>query len=493
MASQSTGPSQIIRFPTRIRRQRKACAQCTRSKRKCGREVPSCVRCSEKGILCTYASQYRTHHGTTETAFQQTKGEDNNGTTLRRQSPSVLDASAPTATSRYPFASDRADSSCDLRWFLSVNSWTLQHGGFEGDGPSSVCEQTLPHFINTLKKWGLDWVRDGHSPLMHKHLYAEGLPECIEDCLTALAAYNSAESDSAKARALRIVDDRANRLVESQPQDIDDDDNCCEFGGGSGGGITSSILLSTPAHLTRTQALFVYQLVRLFDGDIGARARAERHMDTLLKWAKQMVESAQLDCAAADLILSLPPDQHPLPPSPSLIQASPPPPPDSDSNINRNIDTNMNDKTKNNNPFLLPHPPRSTAPDLWRAWVHGESIRRIYTAAVHAQVVYDTLRRGWSTCPGMVAFSAQQGLWDAPSAHAWLRALQDCEQGAVAMAGSTAGGVGRILREAEPEEVDQFAVAVLEISFGLESVDKWMFEKGRVRRAGGVMGITTTA
>ncbi|KAL2144199.1 hypothetical protein VTI28DRAFT_9490 [Corynascus sepedonium] len=353
---------------------------------------------------------------------------------------------------------------------------------------------------------------------MHKHLYAEGLPECIEDCLIALAAYNSAESDSAKARALRIVDNRANRLVESQPQDIDDDDNCCEFGGGSGGGITSSILLSRPAHLARTQALFVYQLVRLFDGDIGARARAERHMDTLLKWAKQMVESAQLDCAAADLILSLPPDQHPLPPSPSLIQASPPPPPNSDSNINRNIDTNMNDKTKNNNPFLLPHPPRSTAPDLWRAWVHAESIRRVYTAAVHAQVVYDTLRRGWSTCPGMVAFSAQQGLWDAPSAHAWLRALQDCEQGAVAMAEvagssnygnrehgrslslspwvmvqSTAGGIGRILREAEPEEVDQFAVAVLEISFGLESVDKWMFEKGRVRRAGGVMGITTTA
>lgn len=61
------------------------------------------------------------------------------------------------------------------------------------------------------------------------------------------------------------------------------------------------------------------------------------------------------------------------------------------------------------------------------------------------------------------------------------------------MVQSTAGGVGRILREAEPEEVDQFAVAVLEISFGLESVDKWMFEKGRVRRAGGVMGITTTA
>ncbi|SPQ26317.1 04444bb7-0a88-48a7-b07e-039b0fbf3fd4 [Thermothielavioides terrestris] len=174
-----------------------------------------------------------------------------------------------------------------------------------------VAEETLSHFINRIKAWAADWVRHGHSPLMHKHLYSGWLPDCLQDCLTSLTAYNTASSDSAKATALRIIDDRVNRLMQSQPQpnnNDDDDDDDDDYG------LNPSVLLTTPTHLARTQALFVYQLIRLFDGDIRARAQAEQHMTTLRTWAKQMLESARLDCACADL----PPSR----PTPILTNAS---------------------------------------------------------------------------------------------------------------------------------------------------------------------------
>jgi hypothetical protein len=36
----------------------------------------------------------------------------------------------------------------------------------------------------------------------------------------------------------------------------------------------------------------------------------------------------------------------------------------------------------------------------------------------------------------------------------------------------------KILERGAPAEVDEFAVAVLEISFGVESVERWRFERG---------------
>ncbi|KAK4233517.1 hypothetical protein C8A03DRAFT_19425 [Achaetomium macrosporum] len=427
MASYSTGPSHTGRFPTRIRRQRRACVQCTRAKRKCGKEAPSCARCSEKGIVCTYPPRPDISTAGADTRIEHAEEEAGDGAALAHSSRHPYSSASNASVSRCP--------ACNCRWFLSAESWTLHHGSLDG-APSPVSEQSLLHFISKIKAWAAAWVRDGHSPLMHKHLYGSWVPDCIQDCLTSLAAYNTASSHSAKATALHIVDDRVNRLVQSQPPDDDYELD----------GITSSILLTTATHLARTQALYVYQLIRLFDGDIRARAQAERHMATLLTWAKQMVESARLDCASAELL-----------PGPTLSSS----------------DTNSN-----SNPFTLPANPRSTPiPSLWRAWITAESVRRIYTAAVFLLNVYDTLRRGWSVCPGMIAFTAQSGLWDAGSGYAWVETLR-ARAGLRGRGRSTLTGSERILQNAAPEEIDEFAVAVLEITFGTGSVEKWVFEKG---------------
>lgn len=86
------------------------------------------------------------------------------------------------------------------------------------------------------------------------------------------------------------MEERESRLIRG-PQSPDESNIA---------GLSRGFLMDTSTHLARTQALFTYQLVRLCDGDI--RARAEEHIDTLHTWVSRMPESAQLDCAAAELL-----------------------------------------------------------------------------------------------------------------------------------------------------------------------------------------------
>ena len=388
--------------------------------------------------------------------------------------PEVLSGSHPSSSSA-------ADPVRDCGWFLSAESWLLIHGS-SAQGPISVSEETLPRAISKLKDWAVAWARDGHSPLMHQQLYRGARPDCIDDCLTSFAAYHAASHERAKANALRIMEGCVSRLVESQPREDRVD---FHFEGAA----PSSVLLDSLAHLARTQALFIYQLIRLFDGDVRARAQAESHMDTLTTWAKRMLESVRLDCAAAEFLTAAaaadpntvvdplpyimtaagndgPGPTAPLPPEPLFF--SPP---------NTSTDTNAH-WGDTANPFLLP--PNAPIPAIWQAWIRAESVRRIYTASIYMQSTYTTLKQGWAICPGMVAFTAQNGLWDAGSAYSWwstlLRARQSANLSPWAMVPSP--DLRRVLVQAVPEEVDVFAIAALEISYGIEDVERWLFEKG---------------
>ncbi|GAB1320962.1 hypothetical protein MFIFM68171_11172 [Madurella fahalii] len=321
---------------------------------------------------------------------------------------------------------------------------------------------------------------------MHSQLYRGWMPECVEDAYTSLATYHAA-APGAKATALHIIEERVNRLIRSQPPDE------CNVAG-----LSSGFLVDTPTHLARTQALFVYQLVRLFDGDIRARARAETHIDVLHTWANRMLESARLDCAAAELLSTSPAEQSGmmlLPMSSTttnddLFQVRSTPSTDTAA-----MSHDGNALSLPSNPFLLP--PHASTPLLWHAWITAESIRRTYLAATFMQSVYNTLKQGWSICPGGAAFTALNGLWDARSGYAWLEVLQSSLR-----ASTEGGGEGilskglspwaliqslegwRVLEAARPEEVDEFTRAVLEISYGVERVEGWCFGHRRGREAG---------
>ena len=299
-------------------RKRKACVQCTNAKRRCDKSAPRCRRCVERGDACRYESFRHLSHDPSDTSGFAAGGGDavarpsadnhtayytDDGVEPSPTSPGHGATAQPVAASTSgasgPASGPASDNIPSELWFLSPDSWQRRFN-FQRDEPlnNSVCEETLPHYIAKLQSWMHNWVTDGHCPLMHRHLYRGQMPDCVQDAFTALAAYHVARTPAARATALRIINRRADALVLSQPSLDVGPDYVTRAGRGVDGNMsscsssilvepalpTTSVILDTLTHLARTQALFVYQLVRLFDGDIRSRALAEAHADTLHAW-----------------------------------------------------------------------------------------------------------------------------------------------------------------------------------------------------------------
>jgi hypothetical protein len=53
--------------------------------------------------------------------------------------------------------------------------------------------------------------------------------------------------------------------------------------------VNSGRVASTPIEkLARTQALFLYQIIRLFDGDVALRSQAEKDMPLFMTWLDEL-------------------------------------------------------------------------------------------------------------------------------------------------------------------------------------------------------------
>jgi len=502
-AAENSGPSPV---PVRRRiRKRKACVQCTKAKRKCDKTSPRCQRCLERGVdSCEYKPLAH--------VFPHGDGID-------RQSEDAVDkgdGQSAHSLSDSPSPQDRGP------WFLSSQSWKRQYALDPNEPLLPIAEDELPQFIIHLKDWAKAWVTDGHSPIMHQQLYRNHMPECVQDAFTAMAAYHGATT-STKCLVLHIINGRANRLLElyhvqspQQPQP-QSHQNMQHTGTPSHPqslfhsiipSCTSTqlwslaapcVIIDTATHLARTQALFIYQLIRLFDGDIRSRAQAEEQMDVLHTWTAQMFESARLDCVAAESEYSLSGEHmdsaggtdgedarggHPA--CELNLDESAHPGVDANANSEDPGDGNGNgqcDNSSNTNLFLQALAnTTSIATDpspLWRAWILSESIRRVFLVATYMQGVYTIMKRGWDLCPGGVAFTPLAGLWDAPTAWAWLaKAKRETRTPSAVTAGAGVGAhrstvEGELLpllcemdswidlKRGKPEDVDSFTRVVL--------------------------------
>lgn len=116
------------------------------------------------------------------------------------------------------------------------------------------------HFIvEAIKRFPASFATDGHTPWIHRYLYRDNMETSMRTCLTTSSLYSNM-NDNTKASVLRILFQSPAELKQShQP--------------------------NTPrGRLARTQALFLYQIMCLFDGDITLRAQAEKDMPILVDW-----------------------------------------------------------------------------------------------------------------------------------------------------------------------------------------------------------------
>ncbi|KAM0457468.1 hypothetical protein ACHAO4_003268 [Trichoderma viride] len=310
-------------------------------------------------------------------------------------------------------------------WFLLPESWVIVHQPAPYQQSDSL-NGSLLDSTERILSWLQEWVNDCSCPFIHAHLYEDDLPSCIQNAFTATASY-FARTAANKRLILRIIAGHCNALLDQHEDGLD-----------AGEGTVAS---GTFYHLARTQSLLIYQIIRLFDGDIRSRAQAENSMDILLSWASQLWESASKDAELA------------------IYEKV---------SMTSSVTTDRCGGVSDPNAFRVD----GSVPALWHAWYVAESIRRTYVAIIFVQGMYQTLKQGWAFCPGGVSFTVKNGLWDSPSAHTWWELfLQDESPPAQSMQ------LERLLFENQPADVDTFVQPLLVASYGHERVDQWMAQQ----------------
>lgn len=218
-------------------------------------------------------------------------------------------------------------------------------------------------------------------------------------------------------------------------------------------------------HLTRCQALLIYQMTGLLDRDIHLRGAAEERIETLKAWLEQLIESTTTSSSLCFGNILPGESVGKKPPSTLdmanafglgirdiLVLAD-----DSDSNSDKIDNITMNQPRHN----------MVQQEAIWHAWLFAESLRRTWIAANGLQTSYQALKTGWAMCYRSMKLTSGQDMWDAPTSYAWEKR---CMKGDVLF---MEGRDTVSFTTARPEEVDEFAKSCMEVTWGAEIMERW--------------------
>ncbi|KAF9875882.1 mnng and nitrosoguanidine resistance protein [Colletotrichum karsti] len=441
------------------RSKQKSCFQCVESKRRCDRSLPFCSRCIDREVECTYVPARRTprlpalagpsevipglgslwdplgaQHVVNDIVLSEQDMEGLreslfNPDTLSNIRAPIHRAEEVTTSSTSPFSSNphAASVESDLRvrqlipsierlcWFLLTTSWNIE---YQNNPPSAIPPAAVfTNFVRGLQSWLTCYLRKGHNPFIHRHLYSdENIPRCMQDAYAAIAVSQTITPDNEHvvdtASSTYVLDLLASHSASGQ----------------------SFPLFSTRDHLARTQALLIHLLLSLFSPSIPRRAKAESLIDTLRLWARQLWESAALDATSSAF--------HPN----TLSIAEP-----------NNEDA------------------EEAVASLYRAFVLSESVRRTFLLTSIATGVYSSLQQTWKhACHGDVCITARAELWDANSSARWAAVARKEDP----LFLQSLNGYSLVERGVPAASVDEFARLLFTVMWGLEKVESWVISTG---------------
>lgn len=117
--------------------------------------------------------------------------------------------------------------------------------------------------MENLKQFPTSFAKDNATPWLHRYLYKDQMPPSMQACLTVCTLFANMNSSN-KASAVRI-------LYQSLEE------------------LKSLGLTNTPRlKLAQAQALFMYQIIGLFDGDVTLRSDTDRSMPLLQQWLNEL-------------------------------------------------------------------------------------------------------------------------------------------------------------------------------------------------------------
>jgi hypothetical protein len=124
----------------------------------------------------------------------------------------------------------------------------------------------LYHVVNRIKGFTTGAATRNATPFMHRYLYKDHTPLCILECFTANVLYTN-RNPANMAMVMRALHRNVGNLVRAE---------------------SGRAAATVPEKLARTQALFLYQVIRLFDGDVTLRAQGEADIPLLQTWLGEL-------------------------------------------------------------------------------------------------------------------------------------------------------------------------------------------------------------
>jgi hypothetical protein len=112
------------------------------------------------------------------------------------------------------------------------------------------------------------FASEGQTIFIHRAQFQHTFPSSLQDAMSACALY-SMKTEANQALVFSHVEHKCRQLIAS----------------------TNAQLASRTELLAALQALLLYQMIRLFDGDIRLRVNAEVDEPTTLQWASQLKAS----------------------------------------------------------------------------------------------------------------------------------------------------------------------------------------------------------
>ncbi|KAK9234604.1 hypothetical protein V1525DRAFT_435460 [Lipomyces kononenkoae] len=409
---------------------RKSCLQCIKSKRRCDLGIPTCTRCRQRLIECSYPS--RSDRNATIIPFQDQRA-CKGGPVLSEPAvenlPQLQGRGSSVYSTQSIFAVNCDSLPCVLQGPENGLGYVTPPTFAVRDTSLDIVQQTpdvlvpsrrrafeftfaaissrLQYSIEQILATPRKMVLENQTAWCHPRLYIDVMPRSMQDALACCALYLAKNHINAPIIFSTIEAKVSDLLVAPEP--------------------TTAIEL-----LARTQALILYQIIRVFDGDIVALAAAA-------------ATSSALEAATLALM--------------PYVEF---------------YNTSIMEEGG-----MLELCPLTTTKEFWLSWVFQESARRtllfsFFFLQMHRLLIENKPVRcdgcKLYVCP---SWTVSAHLWKAQSVLDFAIAWRDKKHFVV-----TKKNFSEVLREANSDDLETFGKIMLTAAIGIDEAKEWLYSRG---------------
>ena len=277
----------------------KACEGCIKSKRRCDMQVPHCGRCHSRGVSCVYSADSsnpmlapsRSSSSSSTSSLPAPLDPDMrwldslvlNPQQLAQQTPlriaeeewlnAIITPNTYLQGLPTPDDSESNRTTPDAvpsRELIQLDKYVrIEKRSLSDD--SSLTKAEVDFMWKILESMLKTFTATLQTLFIHPRLYSQSdKPLAITNLFSMCAAYQ-AKSPQNEDAIFRMLNAEVERLFSSYSEDIHD------------------IHINLPL----VQALLLYQIIRLFDGNIRQRALGERQQAKLLAWSEKLFQAIE--------------------------------------------------------------------------------------------------------------------------------------------------------------------------------------------------------